>query len=144
MKKTFIFFSMLMFAFSTAFGQHQDADHKHGSTHGGIVKTAGRDYHIELSMKDGMLMAYLLNAKEETIVNTGVTATALLQTGDGKTSTITLTASGKDGFMYTLDKTKKYNKAIVTFDASGKKASATFDLGKPVPTPAEAKPHHHD
>lgn len=142
MTKTMIFFSMLMFAFSTAFGQHQHDDHKHGSTHGGIVKSAGKEFHIELNVKDGIMMAYLLNAKEEALMNTDLTATALLQTSEGKTSNVTLTAYEKDGFKYTLDKTKKYNKAIVTILSGGKTATATFDLAKPAPV--EAKPHHHD
>ncbi|MFZ6024473.1 MAG: hypothetical protein ACOYVG_08485 [Bacteroidota bacterium] len=104
-------------------------DHKHGSPHGGTVKSAG-DFHIEVAVKDGMVMAYLLDGKEKAMTNTGVTGTALIQTADGQTSTITLIPNGKEGFMYTLDKSKKYNKAIVTFTSSGKTASASFDLTK--------------
>ena len=63
-------------------------DHKHGSPHGGTVKSAG-DFHIEVSVKEGMVMAYLLDGNEKAMANNGVTGTALLQTADGKTSTIT-------------------------------------------------------
>jgi len=137
MKK--MYFTVLLAALAVLGVNAQD--HKHGSPHGGTVKSAG-DFHIEVSVKDGMVMAYLLDGKEKAMANTGVTGTALIQTADGQTSSITLIPNGKEGFMYTLDKSKKYNKAIVTFTSSGKTASASFDLTK-----KEAKDdhsgHHH-
>jgi hypothetical protein len=132
---------MLMISFVT-FAQHSGGDHKHGSPHGGTVKSAG-DFHIEVSVKDGMVMAYLLDGKEKTIKNTGVTGTAVIQMADGKTSTISLSPSGNEGFMYTLDKTKKYNKAIVTFTSAGKTASASFDLTTKAKPAADGHNHQH-
>lgn len=127
MKKIIIMLVAMLSAFTSVFAQHSGGDHKHGSPHGGTVKSAG-DFHIEVNVKDGMVMAYLLDAKEKAMKNTGVNATAIIQTADGQTSNITLIPSGKEGFMYNLDKAKKYNKAIVNMVISGKTASATFDL----------------
>lgn len=132
---------MLTVTFST-FAQHSGGDHKHGSPHGGTVKSAG-DFHIEVSVKDGMVMAYLLDANEKAMKNKAVTGTAVIQMADGKTSTITLTPSGNEGFVYTLDKVKKYNKAIVTFKTGGKTASASFDLVAKVKPAADAHDHQH-
>ena len=142
MKKiTILIAVMLMTSFAT-FAQHSSGDHKHGSPHGGTVKSA--DYfHIEVTVKDGMLMAYLLNAKEQTLANSGVTSTAVIQMADGQISNITLIPSGKDGFMYTLDKAMKYNKAIVTFVSSGKTASASFDLAAKSKPAADGHNHQH-
>lgn len=126
MKKVSVFVIMLITACTATFAQV--GDHKHGSPHGGTVKSSGKEFHIEFTLKDGMMMAYLLDDKEKTMKTDGVTASALIQTADGQTSTITLIPSGKEGFTYTLDKTKKYNKAIVNMVISGKTASATFDL----------------
>ena len=78
---------MLIATFAT-FAQHSGGDHRHGSPHGGTVKSAG-DFHIEVSVKDGMVMAYLLDGKEKAMKNTGVTGTAVIQMADGQTSTIT-------------------------------------------------------
>lgn len=127
MKKIIIMLVAMLSAFTSVFAQHSGGDHKHGSPHGGTVKSAG-DFHIEVNIKDGMIMAYLLDAKEKTMSNTGVSATAVIQTADGQTSNITLIPNGADSFMYTLDKAKKYNKAIITFATGGKTGSASFDL----------------
>lgn len=124
MKK--MYFTMMLAVLATFSSYAQD--HKHGSPHGGTVKSSGTEFHIEAGVKDGMLMVYLLDAKEKSMKNDGVKATALIQTADGQTSTITLIPTGKEGFMYTLDKSKKYNKAIVTLVSGSKTASATFDL----------------
>ena len=104
-------------------------DHKHGSPHGGIVKTAGTEFHIETVLKGEMMMVYLLDANEKTKTIVGATATALIQTVDGKTNTIKLKANGKESFMLNLNKAVKYNKAIITIKTGGKSATASFDLG---------------
>ena len=70
----------------------------------------------------------LLDANEKTKTNSGATATALVQTADGKTNTVTLKANGKESFMLNLNKGVKYNKAIITIKTGGKSASASFDL----------------
>jgi hypothetical protein len=142
MKKITILIAMMLMASFATFAQHSGGDHKHGSPHGGTVKSAG-DFHIEVSVKDGMVMAYLLDGKEKEMKNTGVTGTAVIQMADGQTSTITLIPSGTEGFMYTLDKTKKYNKAIVTFTTTGKTASASFDLTAKAKPAADGHNHQH-
>ena len=142
MKKITILMAVMLIASFTTFAQHSGGDHKHGSPHGGTVKSAG-DFHIEVSVKDGMVMAYLLDGKEKAMKNTGVTGTALIQMADGQTSTITLIPSGNEGFMYTLDKSKKYNKAIVTFTTGGKTASASFDLVAKAKPAADGHDHQH-
>jgi hypothetical protein len=98
MKKITILMAVMLVASFTIFAQHSGGDHKHGSPHGGTVKSAG-DFHIEVSVKDGMVMAYLLDGKEKAMKNTGVTGTALIQMADGQTSTITLIPNGNEGFM---------------------------------------------
>lgn len=133
MKKITILLSGLLLAATTLFAQ----DHKHGSPHGGEVKTAGAEFHIETVTKGGMMMVYLLDANEKPMAIAGATAQATIQTADGKISRVTLKAQGKKGFMYTLNKTTKYNKAIVTIKTGGKTASASFDLSKM----AESKSH---
>ena len=142
MKKTIILATMMLIASFSTFAQHSGGDHKHGSPHGGTVKSAG-DFHIEASVKDGMLMAYLLDGKEKAMKNTGVTGTAIIQTADGKTLNIPLIPSGDEGFMYTLDKAKKYNKAIVNFTTGGKTASASFDLNAKAKPASDGHDHHH-
>lgn len=142
MKKLTVLSVVMLFAFTTTFAQHSGGDHKHGSPHGGTVKSAG-DFHIEVNFKDGMVMAYLLDAKEKALANTSVTATAVIQMADGQTSNVTLAPSGKEAFMYMLDKTKKYNKAIVTFVSGSKTASATFELIAPVKKAEDGHTHQH-
>ena len=142
MKKLTILMVVMLIASFTTFAQHSGGDHKHGSPHGGTVKSAG-DFHIEVVVKDGMVMAYLLDGKEKAMVNTGVTAAAVIQMADGQTSTISLIPSSTDGFMYTLDKSKKYNKAIVTITTGGKTASASFDLTAKAKPAADGHSHQH-
>lgn len=142
MKKTIILATMMLIASFTTFAQQSGGDHKHGSPHGGTVKSAG-DFHIEASVEDGMVMAYLLDGNEKAMKNTGVTGKALIQTADGQTSTVALIPNGKEGFMYTLDKAKKYNKAIVTFTTGGKTASASFDLTAKAKHEEEGHNHQH-
>ncbi len=142
MKKITILMVTMLIASFTTFAQHSGGDHKHGSPHGGTVKSAG-DFHIEVSVKDGMVMAYLLDAKEKAMKNTGVTGTAVIQMSDGQTSTITLIPSGNEGFMYNLDKKKKYNKAIVTLTTGGKTASASFDLTAKEKHEEDGHKHQH-
>lgn len=142
MKKVIMAMVVMLFASYASFAQHGSGDHKHGSPHGGLVKSAG-NFHIEVTVKDGMGMAYLLDGNEKTLVNARVTATAVIQMANGQTSNINLIPSGKDGFMFTLDKAKKYNKAIVTFVSSGKTASAKFDLTAKAKPAADDHNHQH-
>ncbi|HXI01460.1 MAG TPA: hypothetical protein VNI52_14420 [Sphingobacteriaceae bacterium] len=140
MKKATYLLSALLFAATTLFAQ----DHKHGSPHGGEVKTAGTAFHIEALVKKGVLIVYLLDANEKTMSIAGATATALIQTANGKVSTSALKANGKANFIYHLSPAIKYNKAIITLKKGGKTASASFDLNKKTPGKAsETAGHHH-
>lgn len=110
--------------------QHGTSDHKHASTHGGIVKTAGT-YHLELLQQAGALTVYLLDANQKTLLVTRASATALLQTADGKVTTIKLSPTAKNQFVATLDKAKTFHKVVVTVALGGKTVSASFDLIAP-------------
>lgn len=138
MKKITILLSALLLTATTLFSQ----DHKHGSPHGGEVKTAGTEFHIETVIKSGMMMVYLLDANEKPMAIAGATAQATIQTADGKISKVTLKAHGKEGFMYTLNKTIKYNKAIVTIKTGGKTASASFDLAQKAESKGQEETGH--
>lgn len=126
MKKVTFLLSALLIAATTLFAQ----DHKHGAPHGGEVKTAGPGFHMEVVVKGGMMMVYLLDANEKSMSIAGATASATIQTADGKINTFILQSHGKEAFMYNLNKTTKYNKAIVTIKTGGKAATASFDLSK--------------
>lgn len=129
MKNNLLSIAFLLFALSTTVAQHQPGggDHKHASTHGGTVRSAG-NYHLELLHKANVLTVYLLDANQKTLPTTGATATALLQTADGKVTTVKLLPSAGQQFVATLDKAKPFHKAVVTVAVGGKSASATFDL----------------
>ncbi|MCY7293368.1 MAG: hypothetical protein LH615_14410 [Ferruginibacter sp.] len=125
MKKITLLIAAIVFSsFSTLIAQ----DHKHGSKHCGIVKTAGSEFHIENVIKGESMFIYLLDANEKTKTIIGATATKLVQTADGKTNNVKLKTSGKESFLLNLNKALKYNKAIITIKSGGKSASASFDL----------------
>ena len=138
MKKVTILLSALMIATTTLFAQ----DHKHGSPHGGDVKTAGADFHIETVIKGGMMMVYLLNANEKPMSISGATAMAMIQTADGKIIKTPLKVNGKVNFVYKLNPALKYNKAILTIKTGGKTASASFDLNKKTVSAKHETPAH--
>lgn len=129
MKNNLLLIVVLVFALNATFAQHQPGggDHKHASTHGGTVKSVG-NYHLELLQKADALTVYLLDANQKTLPITGTTATALLQTADGKVTTVKLLPTGSDQFRTTLDKAKPFYKAVITVAIGGKSASASFDL----------------
>ncbi|WP_018622759.1 hypothetical protein [Spirosoma luteum] len=120
---------LMLFGLTTTFAQHQPGggDHKHASTHGGTVKSAD-NYHLELVQKAEALTVYLLDAKQKTLPTSGATATALLQTADGKVTTVKLMPMGGNQFVATLDKARSFRKVVVTVAVGGKSASASFDL----------------
>ncbi len=138
MKKVTLIFSVLFIAASTLFAQE---GHKHGSPHGGEVKTAG-GFHMEAVIKGSILTIYLLDGNEKPMTISGATASALIQTADGKTSTVILRANGKESFAFKLNPSKKYNKAIVTIKTGGKTASASFDLKSKAKGHEEAGHNH--
>ena len=121
------------------FAQHNHSD----APHGGKVEEAG-DYHIEVLQKDNKLNFYLLDGNAKAMSNKSVTGTVLIQFKDGKTKTITLTVSGKDGFLANDAEAKNYTKAIVTFKVKGKTASATFSAKKEDGHNHGGGEHHHD
>ena len=54
MKKITVLLAVMLTAFVTTFAQHSDGDHKHGSPHGGMVKSSGTEFHIEVTLKNGV------------------------------------------------------------------------------------------
>ena len=131
MKKVIYLVAILLVSAATLFAQ---SDHKHGSPHGGEVKSAGSSHHLEAVVKGNILTVYLLDANEKTLNISGTTGTATIQTTDGKISKVPLKPVGKTSFTYKLDPAIKYNKAIVSMVTGGKTASASFDLNKKAPT----------
>ena len=125
MKKIIMLFAIILISKSLVYAQKEN--HKHGSPHGGIVKTAG-DYHLEIKTHGGMLMVYLLDGTEKSLAIGNATANATLQTEDGQLVNLSLPSNKKDGFMAMIDKNKKFHKAIITVLFKGKTATATFDL----------------
>lgn len=129
MKTIPLFIALLFLSLAPVLAQHQHGagDHKHGSPHGGMVKSAG-NYHLELLQKAGGLTVYLLDANEKPMSVAGATATALLQTADGKVTTLKLAPTGPQAFSAMPDQTKAFRKAIVNVSVKGQSASASFDL----------------
>ena len=122
-----------------AYAQHDHSD----APHGGKVEEAG-DYHIEVLQKNSKLYFYLLDGNAKAMSNKSVTGTVLIQFKDGKTKTITLKASGTDGFLANDKLALSYTKAIVTFKVNGKTASATFSAKKEKGHNHGGGEHHHD
>lgn len=114
----------------------QDHDNSK-APHGGKVEEAGA-YHIEAVTKDNKVSFFLLDGKAKALSNKGVTGSVLLQFADGKTKTVVLTASGKEGFEAKEALAATYTKAIVTFKVKGKTVSAKFS------TVAKKEAHHHE
>lgn len=135
--------ALLLLSLSPALAQHQHGagDHKHASSHGGTVKSAGK-YHLELLQKAGTLTVCLLDANQKTLPITGASATALLQTPDGKVTTAKLLPSASGQFVATLDKTKPFHKAVINVAVGGQSASASFDLVPATNTVGHAAQNH--
>lgn len=129
MKNSILSIVLTLLSLAPVMAQHQHGagDHKHASSHGGTVKSAG-NYHLELRQKDGALLVYLLDANQKTIPITAASATALLQTPDGKVTTVKLSPTGNQQFSVMLDKTKTFHKAVINVAVKEQSASASFDL----------------
>ncbi|MCC3160219.1 hypothetical protein LJ737_23485 [Hymenobacter sp. 15J16-1T3B] len=109
--------------------------HAHTAPHGGIVRTAGK-YHVELVLQGGQMTVYLLDGKEQTQANKGLTGTAMVQQG-GKTTTVPLAAYGDDQLRGALPAGATPTTAIITLRRGGETISARFD--KLASTSAKAK-----
>ncbi len=123
----------------------QTKEHAHGSPHGGIVQTAG-DYHVEMVMAKEKMTFYLLDGKEKTLPNKGITGSVILQFADKTSATVTLTAMGDDHFMANNDKASTFKSCVVTFKVNGKIATAKFKAEKSGEKRGEkkAEDHHHN
>lgn len=138
-KATILATVILLFTAKTLFAQKE---HKHDSPHGGEVKTAGADFHLEATVKKGMMMIYLLDGEQKTLSIAGATASANIETADGKVNTSILQPYNKEAFMFNLDKGTKYKSAVVTLKIDGKVATASFDLNKEIVSPKPAPQDH--
>lgn len=125
--KILLSIALILVGIVSVMAQHGAGVHKHTSPHGGTVRTAG-NYHLELLQKNGVLTVFLLDANEKPMPVAGATATALLQTSDGKLTTVKLPLAGRQQFATTLDKTKFFGKAIINVAIKGQSVSASFDL----------------
>lgn len=140
MKKASVIITIILLASSALFAQKK---HKHGSPHGGEVKTAGSDYHLEVTLKKGMMMVYLLDDNQKSLSIAGATASASIETADGKANTFILQSHNKEAFMLNLDKGTKYHSAVITVKIDGKVATAPFDLSKKTVNPGLATQDHN-
>ncbi|GAB2954497.1 hypothetical protein GCM10027048_19910 [Hymenobacter coalescens] len=109
--------------------------HAHAAPHGGIVRTAGK-YHVELLLKGGQMTVYLLDDKEQSQSNKGLTGTAMLQQG-GKTTTVKLAAFGDNQLRAQLPAGATPTTAIITLRRGTETINARFD--KLASTAAKAK-----
>lgn len=134
--KSIVIAATMMVAGTTA-SFAQEKGHSHGSPHGGIVKTAG-DYHVEMVMAKGKATFYLLDDKEKSMTNKGITGTVLFQFADKTTATVPLTASGDAAFLATNEKVSTFKSCVVTFKVNGKTVTAKFTEEK-----AEHKKEEH-
>lgn len=128
--------AIVVSALGTFGAMAQDHDNSK-APHGGKVEEAGA-YHIEALTKDNKVSFFLLDGKAKPMSNKGVTGSVLLQFADGKTKTVVLTTSGKEGFEAKDVQAATYTKAIVTFKVKGKTVSAKFSTG------AKKEGHHHE
>ncbi len=139
MKKV-ILLSIVLFTASTLFAQKE---HKHRSPHGGEVKTTGTGFHMEVTVKKGMMMIYLLDSTQKSLSIAMATASATIETAEGKVNTFILQPHNKEAFIYNLDKGIKYDNAVVTIKLDGKVATASFDLRKKITNPSPETQDHN-
>ena len=131
MKKSIGVFALLLTVlFSTnLFAQEKEENHHVGEPgkgpHKGTIQEAD-PYHAELLVKDGKAYLYLLTDEAKPMSNTGITASAVFQLKDASSVNVTLTASGKDGFVANNDKIAGFTNCIATFKVKGKSVSAKF------------------
>ncbi|KAA9325112.1 hypothetical protein F0P96_20660 [Hymenobacter busanensis] len=109
--------------------------HAHKAPHGGIVRTAGK-YHVELVLAGSQMTVYLLDGKEQTLANKGLTGTAMVLQG-GKTTSVALAAFGDNQLQGALPAGATPTTAIITLRRGSETISARFD--KLASTSAKAK-----
>ena len=136
-------FAVAISAIGTFGAMAQDHDNSN-APHGGKVEEAGA-YHIEALTKDNKVSFFLLDGKAKAMSNKGVTGSVLFQFADGKTKTVVLTASGKEGFDAKEALAATYTKAIVTFKVKGKTVSSKFstETKKDAHQHGEGDGHNH-
>lgn len=93
--------------------------------HGGTIQEADPN-HVEILVKGGMVMFYLLDGDAKTVGNEGVTGKATFLMPDGKSMNENLVASGDDGFMSSNKEAASYKSCVASFTVKGKTVSAKF------------------
>ncbi len=104
--------------------------HEEKGPHGGQMVDASGGYHAELLVKNGKMTVYLLDGKEKSISNKGVSGSIILQFEDKTSATVTLTASGDDGFIVANDKAATFTTCVVNFKVGDKTSTAKFKAEK--------------
>lgn len=104
--------------------------HEEKGPHGGKMVDASDGRHAELLVKDGKMSIYLLDNNGKSMSNKGITGSVILQFADKTSATVTLAASGDDGFSVENGKAASFTSCIVTFKVSGATATAKFKAAK--------------
>ncbi|WP_138994300.1 hypothetical protein [Larkinella sp. C7] len=103
----------------------QTSGHSHKATHGGTVQTAG-DYHIEMVISENMLSFYLLDGKENTLSNKGITGDATFEFASKATTKLPLKTGDKDAFQVDVPKANLFAHCTVSLTVKGKTISSKF------------------
>lgn len=116
-------------SFAQEKGKQKEVNHHVGEVgkgpHGGTIQEADPN-HVEILVKDGMVILYLLDGDAKAVSNVGITGKVTFLMPDGKSVNETLTQSGVDGFMVNNKAVTNYKSCIASFTLKGKTVSAKF------------------
>ncbi len=98
--------------------------------HGGIVKSAG-GYNIEMVSGYRDIYTYLLDGKQRSLSNEGITCEVCYIFPDSTRITNSLRPYGKDGFS-SHTTILKFHSLKITFNVHGKLVSAKFENDYPI------------
>lgn len=116
-------FIMLIAATSVSYAQ--TTAHKHKAPHGGLVQEAD-GYHIEMVKGDNTISLYLLDTKEKTLSNQGITGTAVFEFLNKTKTTATLRKGDKNALVLDTPKANVFTFCTVTVLVKGKTITSRF------------------
>lgn len=123
-KNLMLFALVLVLITSTASAQTKM--HKHKAPHGGIVEEAGSGLHIEMVKTDGVLLFYVLDAKQKTLSNKAISGTAVFQFFNGTKSNSTLEKSAKNALVVDKPRANKFTFCTVSLVVNKKTITGRF------------------
>lgn len=110
---------------ATATVSFAQSGHSHKALHGGIVQEAD-GYHIEMVKAENTISFYLLDAKEKTINNKGVTGTTVFEFINKTKTTATLRKGDKNALVLDTPKANVFTFCTVTVLVKGKTITSKF------------------